>query len=207
MQCEIEELQENLRKLGVVHGKLRVAKNCAEDDLRSQVQDRMQTELIITRQQGQIAALRRMLMSARAEIEDWRAEEQLDCLRAFSAKKKLSEKMGSQLRHASQLLCEVEEQNRISKATILERDAQLQETERMLAGKADALDNATKNSVNLQERYNQQTAELFEKAQEVEECRRLFQAESIARREVEDRLVAVQEQLNNESATLSQERE
>lgn len=121
MQCEIAELQENLRKLGVVHGELRVVKNCAKDDLCSQVQDRMQKELIITRQQGQIAALRCMLQLAQAEIEDRRAEEQLDRLRAFSADKKLSEEM----RHTNEVLSEAEEQNRISKATILEGNARI----------------------------------------------------------------------------------
>ncbi|KAI7213136.1 hypothetical protein KC333_g6741 [Hortaea werneckii] len=207
MQCEIAELQENLRRLGVVHGELRVAKNCAEDDLRSQVQDRMQTELTINRQQGQIAALRCMLLSAQAEIEDWRVEEQLDRLRAFSAEKKLSKEMESQLRHSSELLSEAEERNRVLEAAIQEKDTQLHGNQCMLADKTDALDTAIKKNADLQEKCDQQSAALSNKTQETEECEHRLQAESIARREVEDRVGAVQEQLNRETATLSQERE
>lgn len=51
MKCEISELDDNLRQLSVMYGKLRATKNHADDDLRNQIQDHMQAELLISGQQ------------------------------------------------------------------------------------------------------------------------------------------------------------
>ncbi|KAI7163614.1 hypothetical protein KC349_g1269 [Hortaea werneckii] len=135
MKREISELEGKLRQLSVMYGKLRVANSRAQDDLRSQIQDHMQPELLNFRQQNQIDSLQRMLRSAHVEIEDWCSEEQFAGLEAFSVDRKLSE-LERELSRTNQLLLEAEQRNR-----------------------TDALENATKKSGYLQEKCDQQTEE------------------------------------------------
>lgn len=92
-----------------------------------------------------------MLRSAYVEIEDWRSEEQFDGLEAFSVDKKLRGPE-RELSRTNQLLLDAEQRNRVSKAAIQEKGNQLQETERMLAGKTDALEDTTQKIASLQEK-------------------------------------------------------